>query len=254
MKKVLSVILCVAVFAASFVFLAAAEEEKEDSHLTVQEDGTVICTQLTDSANFIFEGGSGTITIVPATLYENGTEKNIYLVGAMGMGYNLRKPNNPFTAFLTGFNIRTPYFTAVKNAIMQNIPVGSKLLYFGHSQGGMVGQQIMTDEDITGHYDVLKVVTIGSPYIMVRESKREGKLVRFADKYDAVPRLTPALFLDPLSFSNMTVRDGGYTLDPDGAHNLSYRFSDVWNAFDATGTEGGSSYFVYDPAKVIPVL
>lgn len=241
MKKALSVLLAAVCFLTVFAFSVNAQGE------------TVRCSVLTETANFIFDGASGEITVTPAKLYRDKKGEAVYIAAVMGMCNDLHKPNNPIAAFATAFNIHCDYFDLVKETILDNVPSGSKLLIFGHSLGGMVAQQLLCDEDLTEAYEILGAVTIGSPYIMTKKSRREGTLTRFADVSDNVPKLSPALLFSRKNHKNAVFEDGGYDGNMDAAHNRSYRDAAVWDQYDALGNKKGGAYFTYNTADVIGI-
>ena len=242
MKKVCSVILAVLCVIPILAVFAGAEE-----------NDTVVCGNINELSEFIFEGGSGEITIAPAILNDGSGSRDVYLVAALGMTFDMKKPNNMIAAVLTAFNVKTEYYKIVKAAILGNVPANSELLLMGHSLGGMVMQQIMSDNDVTDVYEITSVVTIGSPYVMTPCKPKEGNLTRFADRFDAVPKLSPALFFNIKSYFDATTENGGYFGDPDRAHNRSYRDAEVWNKYDVLGRPDGQASFSYSPSEVIGI-
>lgn len=209
------------------------------------------CSTLNQASDFIFDGGSGEITVTPVKLTENGKTRNVYIVCVMGMGYDLKKPNNPIACVPAAFNIRTQYYRLVRKTILNNVPEGSELMLYGHSLGGMVCQELACDKALKEPYKITRILTIGSPYIMVVKKNREGTLVRFADTSDNVPKLSPAFLIDRRDFKDAYFEDGGYNGDPDLSHNRSYRDAKVWKKYDALGVKNGDSYFTYRPKDVV---
>lgn len=211
----------------------------------------VTCSTLNEASDFIFDGGSGEITVTPVSLTENGKTRRVYIVCVMGMGYDFSKPNNPIACVPAAFNIRTAYYRLVRKTMFRYIPEGSEVMLYGHSLGGMVCQELACDTEVKDAFKVTRILTIGSPYIMVTKKNREGTLVRFADTSDNVPKLSPAFLIDRKDFKNAYFEDGGYNGDPDLSHNRSYRDAEVWQKYDALGVDGGNSYFTYRPRDVI---
>lgn len=241
MKKTFAVLSAILCLFSLFVFPAGAAKKTEK------------CVCLNDTANFIFDGGSGEITLVPAELHTDGDVEDVYIVAVMGMCFDMKKANNIPACVLSAFNIRSKYYKLVKAAITDNVPADSKLLLLGHSLGGMIQQQMSCDKEITADYDIFATITIGSPYIMTKASRREGTLTRFADTSDNVPKLSPALLFNRKNHKNAFFEDGGYDGDNDKAHNRSYREADVWKKYDALGKSGGKAYFTYHPEEVIGI-
>lgn len=245
MKKVTAALLAVLCFLLMFSAGASADGPGK----TVSE--TLKCSTLRETSDFIFDGYPNEIAVLPVQLTENGETRTVYLASAMGMGFSLKKANNPVAAFFTAFNVKTKYFKIIKKIIIENVPENSELILIGHSMGGMVMQQIRSDKELTAKYEIIKTVTIGSPYIMTSAKKQEGTLSRFGDSYDLVPKLSPAIFFSRKNHKNVTIEDGGFTGDRDAAHNRSYRYADVWDAYDALGVRDGDAYFEYDTGSIV---
>ena len=242
MKKLVSFILSIVIIVSSCLTYVSAFDF--DDMKKIQ------CSTLPETSDFLFDGGDGEITVTPVCLTEKGKTRIVYYVCVMGMGYNFKKTNNPLATVPAAFNSKTKYYKLVRNTMFKYIPYNSEVILFGHSLGGMVCQQLACDDSVKDSFRITKTMTIGSPYIMVNKDKREGGLVRFADKSDTVPKLSPAFIFDRKDFKDAYFRDGGYNGNPDTSHNLSYRESDVWNCFDALGVENGDASFTYRPIDV----
>ncbi|WP_147445429.1 hypothetical protein [Corallococcus aberystwythensis] len=142
-------------------------------------------------AQFVWAGYNhgklGPVSIAPATLTQGGKSIPVHLVGISGtdivQGQSTSLANNPSVAF--GKN--NPMFANAKAAILATVPKGSNLVLAGHSQGGMVAQQLAADKDIQAHYNVMQTVTFGSPEVMT--GKPEGTIKRIAANPDPVPLL-----------------------------------------------------------------
>lgn len=242
MKKAFAVFSAVICFVSIFTFSAGAKKKSRKT-----------CSVLNETAEFIFNGGRGEVTVTPAKLCEGKEKKDVYIIAVMGMCMDMKKANNIPACVLSAFNIKSKYYKIVKAAITDNVPEGSALLMLGHSLGGMILQQMICDKDITAGYDIIGTVTIGSPYIMTRSSRREGTLTRMADISDNVPKLSPALLFSRKNYKNAVFEDGGYDGDNDKAHNRSYCDADVWQKYDALGRPDSEAYFTYDPDDVIGI-
>lgn len=242
MKRIIALLLSIVLIVSSALTYASAASSKK-----------VKCATLNQASDFIFDGGSGEITVAPVKITENGKTRNAYIVCVMGMGYNFSKPNNPLACIPAAFNMETKYYKLVRSTILKYVPKNSELLLYGHSLGGMTLQKIACDSQVKEVYNITKILTIGSPYIMVPKDDREGKLVRFADTSDMVPKLSPAIIFSNKDYKDAYFEDGGYNGNPDTAHNRSYRDADVWKKYDALGVKGGKAYFTYLPDDVIGV-
>ena len=239
-KKICALLLSIVILASGLAVFAAAEET-----------GTTLSTAA-DMLEFVIVEKSVTIPvrIVPAVLTENGEDRPVYLIGMLGVKNVKGQVNSVLNCLFAAFNKKNTYYTLVKDTILAEIPAGSSLVFACHSLGGMVAQQLRTDEDLQARYEILNVLTAGSPYIMVSRDG-EGALHRLIDKNDAVPFLSPATVLKPdKQFRECAREDGGYTMDPDSAHNLSYLRDDLWGAYDVFGERDGGRTIRFDPAAM----
>jgi len=148
---------------------------------------------------------------------------------------------------LSGFEFDNKYVRNTKKAIMDNIPYDSKLIVTGHSLGGMVAQQVVSDKDIKNKYECINTVTFGSP--LINGFKREGTVKRLGDTSDVVPYMSISTALNIVwQASGLNREDGGYKLDLNltGAHCKSYNREDVWGKYDVCGFKNGNSNFIMD--------
>ena len=216
------------------------------------EANTVTLTNVPDVSHFIQEPEpEGELHIAPAAIVSaNGTEE-VWFVSVRGIDWLMRGVNNFLTYIIVSFNGGNRYLTLAKNAILQNVPAGAKIVLAGHSLGGMIVQQLICDDEITAKYEVVNALTFGSPYVVVDEGKREGKLYRMEDKYDTVPKFSIALFMSPANYRGGIKRGSPYLGDPNGAHNNSYKRTDIWGAFDALGHENGGAKLVLNADAMV---
>ena len=149
------------------------------------------------------------------------------------------------TDLFSGFNLKNAYYYNVVNVILNNIPKGANLFLAGHSLGGMICQQVAADATIKARYNILNVVTFGSP--LLAAGFREGTVKRLGDINDVVPLLSSNLFVTPLrAILGLNRENGGYYLRPVSAHTDCYVREDVWGKYDVTGTKYGSAKLVLD--------
>gem|GEM_PF-2057953 len=240
MKKTLCVFLSVVFMFSCFVFAAGAQEA------TVFENSAELMTFVLVDKEF-----TTPIRVVPAVLTQNGEEKEIYLIALLGVKGNQAQVNSGSNLFAAAFNRDNSYSELIREVIFENIPEGSSIVFACHSLGGMVAQHLRTDKALIESYDILHTVTAGSPYIITGSAKTEGGIVRLCDKYDAVPYLSPAtLICFSKQIKTATREDGGYLFNPDGAHNLSYKDSNVWGGYDALGIKDGNAVISFNSAAV----
>lgn len=247
-----------------------------------EQEGTVTYTKAPEMAKFTFKGYNngtlptpttslglleytletfvmgdeynGPIGIVEATLHQNGVSKPVYIVALSGTeliwsDYTGIQSTGAATDLLCGFNLNNPYIKAVKKAMVDNIPEGSDVIFYGHSLGGMIAQQAAAERVIKKNFNVLNTITYGSPLIKLL-SGREGVVRRLCDKSDIVPVLS-VYSLTPLAVvqywgSERYSEDGGYNSKWLAAHNESYLREDVWGNYDVLGIKGGNASLTFD--------
>ena len=241
-KKVFSAVLSVLLLCSFFTCFASAADEPRTVLSNAAETNAfaVVSRDFTDP-----------MRLVPATLTRDGEETEIWFAALLGVKPTKGQVNVTKNTFAASFNRMNPYYAFVKETLLENVPAGAKRVIAGHSLGGMVAQQLRTDAELKETYEILNVVTCGSPFIMVKEAEAEGALNRMCDVFDAVPFLSPATLIAPQKqFGEAHRENGGYFLNPDGAHNDSYSRAEIWGKYDALGVPGGNASISFDAAAV----
>ena len=219
----------------SFIRYAPIKTESEDS---------VVLSNAVHVMKTIDPDFQGPVMITKATLTQDGTQREIYLVLLAGIKCFVRNVNNGFSCLLAGLSLKSPYFFKVKKLMYKYIPEGSPVLFAGHSLGGMVAQQLASDRRIKNRYDVIGTVCFGSPLLFT--GKKSGTFIRFVDSSDSIPRLSFRLRANMRM--SIVVKDGGYGGKTVDAHVLSYRNEEIWGGYDCLGVYGGSAVISYLPA------
>jgi hypothetical protein len=110
--------------------------------------------------------------------------ENQYLVVLRGTAGG-QGGHNWGSAVTTGFGLPGDYQRQVEQVIRENIPPGAEIDFSGHSQGGIVANNLADDQDILKNYKIGDVYTFGSP-----NSGRDGdNYHRYAAQGDPVPFL-----------------------------------------------------------------
>lgn len=129
------------------------------------------------------------------------------------------------------------YLRLMKKMIPQYIPKGSDLVFIGHSLGGMISQQVCADEEIKRDYNILNVLSIGSPYVVFTGKK--CPLRRMATVSDVIPNAFGLLGFFNYLAGDVIHENTGYFFHPIGAHCDSYEKEDAWKKYDCFGIENG---------------
>ena len=239
-KKLTAILLSCLLFCASFSFLAFAA------------DGQTVLQNAAETNDFVIVSNDYTVPLrlTPATLTVDGETQDVWLVVLLGTKNVKGQVNSLLNCFLSAFNKPNSYYFFVKDTLFAQVPAGSKLVFACHSLGGMVAQQLRTDAELKDAYEIVHVITCGSPYIMVKE-EAEGTFCRLINKNDAIPFMSPATILAPKKqFGDCYRIDGGYRGDFDGAHTKSYPDPVFWGDYDALGFPGGNATISFDTATV----
>jgi len=141
-------------------------------------------------AQFVFAGYNGgehgPVSITPATLRQGNTSRQVHLVGISGTEAVANQSTGWITNLKSGFQQNNPGLRNARQAILDTVPAGADLVLAGHSQGGMIAQQLAADPTIKSRYNVINTVAFGSP--LISAGQREGEVHRIAAAGDPVPR------------------------------------------------------------------
>ena len=183
------------------------------------------------------------IAIYDAQLHRNGKSEAVYYVACKGLDFSAFDPELPRSyanAIKIGLSCENnTYVTTLAAAVKANIPEGAKIVFMGHSMGGMVIQQIIANPEIKERYEIVYSTALGSPYILTRGSK-EGTLRRVVDRLDPVPFLSIPLLANP-TIGNVSLETS--FLMP-LVHFRSYEKGACWRDYDCLGVKNGGAYIV----------
>ena len=183
------------------------------------------------------------IAIYDAELYRNGKCENVYYVVCKGLDFSEFNPDQP-RSYANAIKIalsceKNSYITALISAVSSNVPAGAKVVFLGHSMGGMVIQQAIASKELKDKYDIVCSTTLGSPYILTGGAK-EGTLYRVIDSIDPVAYLSIPLLANPC-IGNVSVETS--FLVP-LVHFRSYESGWCWRSYDCLGVKNGGAYVV----------
>ncbi|WP_163787211.1 hypothetical protein [Myxococcus vastator] len=152
-----------------------------------------------------YNGGTlGPMSIVSAELTEGTSKRNIHLIGISGTETVEGQATHFATNIPAALNISNTAFLNAKRNIINSVPPGSTLLLTGHSQGGIIAQQLAMDPDIKRLYDIERIVAFGTPPITFMQ--QEGTLILISSRNDPVPHVSPQAALEKLALPGRDTR------------------------------------------------
>lgn len=192
----------------------------------------------------------GPIIIVPATLKNNASEQSVFLVALNGTEFVKGQATGILTDIITGLQLNNDYLKAAHDSVLKTVPKNSKLIVTGLSLGGMIAQQLVAQEGIKVNYEILNVISFGSPIIM--PESRNCIVRRMTDSNDIIPMLSisnTAKNEEEYDSVERVTENGGYKT-PIGAHVFSYVDNTIWDKYDVLGFENGGNNITYDNTKI----
>lgn len=108
-----------------------------------------------DLADLIMNGSD------PIRSYQIGP--NEYLVAIKGTSWDPNASNNWGSAVTTGLGLSSDFQDQVRLALL-SLPAGAVVHMAGHSQGGIVAQNLAGHKDVSSHIGIKSITTFGSPY------------------------------------------------------------------------------------------
>lgn len=121
----------------------------------------------------------------PIQIYEIGPGEYLVIL----QGTNVNDPNasnNWGSALSTGLGLTSDFQDQVRLALM-SLPAGAVVHIAGHSQGGIVAQNLTANSEVTNHLKIKSVTTFGSPFSVPEQSGVD--YYRYAAEGDIVPYL-----------------------------------------------------------------
>lgn len=230
LRKILIAISIIAVCLSAFAVPASAK----NTAVSNVQDAMKMCL---DANEDIFR-------IAKCTLYNEGRQSGtIYMIFLSGsnMKWDKKDPQGLQVCLRSGFSLGNIYLDSVISAAKKNIPEKSHIALIGHSLGGMIAQQFAADKEMKKRYEIINVLTMGSPYIIEKET--EGEIHRMVDSGDAVPYLSAATIANFFA-GNYSYERNGYFGNPAAAHFDSYQSGEKWLKYDCFGIKNGKSEII----------
>lgn len=257
MKKICKVLVC---FTLILALMPSLTVRAASGDAASEETTDTVFTTSCDMAAYIYAGYyhcdtavnpdfNGPIHIVKAELTKNNQATPVYLVGISGTELIFNQPTNIITDLKCGFEQDNYYLREIVNVICRTVPKHSNLILIGHSLGGMEAQQASANTKLKANYNILNVVSFGSP--LISPDGREGTVRRLGDTADIVPYLSVNTINRPIrQIFGLNQEDGGYGDDFAAAHMRSYLREDVWGSYDVLGFKGGSATIRFQADEV----
>ena len=180
-----------------------------------------------------------------AVLYTPGRdEREIYLVAMRGTDRSFDKTDvlGLPVCVKSALAKQNIYYDLIKKKMLAEIPESANVAIAGHSLGGMIAQQLAADAELNKKYNIINLMTIGSPFVKV--TGRTCPLRRFADKADFIPWIGFSIKAN-LVTEKPVFRANGYFGRVVAAHTDSYRNSHSWQEFDCLGVKNGGNVIVF---------
>lgn len=188
--------------------------------------------------------GLGAFSITCGDLVQGEARTPIYLIAIHGTEGNAKgQVADTDNDLKSGTDQDSVYLEDLIKVIRDNIPKGSNLVLAGHSLGGMVAQQAAADDTIKDEYNVIAVVTFGSP--LLAKGKTEGQVNRLAASGDVIPFLSLETLKDFDAQISTRSRENVASL-PLISHVIGYWDDNAWKDYDALGVKGGNAILEMD--------
>ncbi len=267
-RKLIALVLAVFVMAAFAVvpsFAATDVSSWLEKNVTVGADdaaninsrnatGTRTCKKVYQTFRYTQEAhpisGQGCFSITKGVLKQDGKQCEVYLMAAHGLETNAFGQNVDMESVLkAGRQQTSPYLKQYMAVIKQNVPKGANLILTGHSLGGMVSQQAAANKTMQKNYNILHVVTWGSP--LIAKGQIEGQLHRMCAAGDVVPLMSEYTFTDTDAQLNDRNREEADVIPVIQSHVDGYNDKDAWKDYDAIGVKGGNAVLKMDDSTTL---
>jgi len=169
------------------------------------------------------KGQHGPVSIVPATIHEGDTKTQVHLVGISGTEPVKGQSTGWITNLKAGHELSNPGLRNARAVILASVPPGGKVVLAGHSQGGMVAQQLAADKQLKkADIHVIDTVAFGSP--LIAAGRRNGEVHRITAFLDPVPSASlGSQALAPwATLGNQRIGNNQPLMNPIKAHTAEY--------------------------------
>ena len=184
--------------------------------------------------------GQGCFSITKGVLKQNGKQCDVYLAAAHGLETNAFGQNvDNSSVSNAGRQQSSPYLKQYMAVIKKAVPKGANLILTGHSLGGMVSQQAAANKTMQKRYNILHIITWGSP--LIAKGQIEGQLHRMCAAGDVVPLMSEYTFSDPEAQLNDRNREVADVIPVIQSHVEGYNDKNAWKDYDAIGVKGGNA-------------
>ncbi len=189
--------------------------------------------------------GQGCFSITKGDLKENGKKCDIYLIASHGLEGSAFGQNADLESCIAaGMEQSSAYLTQFMKVIKANVPKGANIIFAGHSLGGMISQQAAANKSMQKRYNILHVITWGSPVLCLGQI--EGQLHRNCAAGDVVPLLSIYTLEDSGAQLKDRNREEADVIPVIQSHVEGYNDKNAWKDYDAIGVKGGKAVLKMD--------
>lgn len=206
--------------------------------------GIRTCTKVYQTFRYTQEAhpisGQGCFSITKGVMLQGKKKTDIYLVAAHGLETSAYGQEDDLQSCLNAGTEKTSvYLKAFLKLIKKNVPKDANVILAGHSLGGMVAQQAAANKSMQKRYNILHVVTWGSP--LLSKGKTEGTVHRMCEANDVVPYLSVYTFNDLDAQKNDRNSEKADVIPVIQSHVDGYNDTNAWKDYDAIGVKRGKT-------------
>ncbi|MBR1699560.1 MAG: hypothetical protein IJ714_07240 [Bacteroidales bacterium] len=189
--------------------------------------------------------GQGCFSITKGVLKDGGKSGDIYLIASHGLEGSAFGQKDDLTSCLAArLEQSSAYLKQFIKIVKANVPKDANIILAGHSLGGMISQQAAADKGMQKRYNILHVITWGSPLLCMGQI--EGQLHRNCAAGDVVPLLSIYTLEDSGAQLKDRNREKADVIPVIQSHVEGYNDKNAWKDYDALGVKGGKAVLKMD--------
>ncbi|MEU3312246.1 hypothetical protein ABZ743_06255 [Streptomyces sp. NPDC006662] len=162
------------------------------------EPDSILAKVLTTSSNDIVSYvndigalGNHGLVLLRRIVCADGAERHVLLLPGTSFGLlSNSTPQDLVGAFDGLLRTDTTYTRAAKKLLVRaGVPVGSEVMFVGHSLGGLTAMNLAMDVEVASTYRITHVVTLGSPIDGKRPADHTTQVISLVNQHDVIPTL-----------------------------------------------------------------